>query len=377
MAWLVGDEEMKENRLHRWVVLVIAGVYLLLLGGTVRAFRQEAFPKPSLYTLMNGVWAQQLEDYLSEHIGFHDTLFRVKSQADQLLGEKMIRGVYVTDEMLLEKVTANSALSPEDLAAPVNRFYETTQMPTFLVLVPSASEIYKTQLPANAPNADQKNRIQAVYAATTTGVRSVDTCNVLSSLKSNYIFYRTDSRWTSFGAYYVYQSVIQKMGFSFLPYDRYVISHLSTDFKGDLYERTLYEGVRADVLDCYTLEGGARITGVTAWYPDGSSEDRGRSLYSMAALETADMYRFYLGTPCERLVIRTNLDNGKKLLLFQDDYGDCMVPFLMQHYSEICIVNLGMTQELPAEVKPEEYTQALFLCSMKNWESLAEAFRND
>lgn len=362
---------MKENRMHRWMVLVTAGVYLLILGGTLRAFRAEDFPKPSLYSLVNGEWAQELETYLGEHIGFHDALFRVKSQADQLLGEKMIRGVYVSDEMLLEKTASEEKLSPELLADPVNRFYEETQLPTLLVLVPSAAEIYKEQLPANAPNADQKGRIQSVYAATMTGVRTVDACNVLSSLKNNYIYYRTDSRWTSFGAYYVYQSAIQKMGFSSLPYDRYVISHLSTDFRGDLYEQTLYEGVRADVLDCYTLEGGAKVTGVTAWYPDGTSEER-RSLYSMAALESGDMYRFYLGAPCERLVIRTNLDNGKKLLVFQDDYGDCMIPFLLQHYSEICIVNLNRTQTMLKDIEPEAYTQALFLCSMRNWERIAE-----
>lgn len=360
---------MKQNNLQRWMVLVITVIYFVILGGTVHALRKEPFPKPTGYTLVNGVWAQQLEEWLTVHIGFHDALFRVKSRADLLLGEKMIRGVYITDEMLLKRLSSEDAPAPETLAEPVNRFYEKTELPTFLILLPSSSEIYKTLLPANAVSAEQKSRIQAVYAETANGIRCVDAYNILSSLKENYIFYRTDTRWTCYGAYYVYQSAIQKMGFAAVPYDRYVILHLSTEFRGDLYEQTLYDGVRSDVLDCYTYEDGARITEVTAWYPDGTSEDRGRTLHNEAALGSDDLYGFYLGAPCERLVVKTSVDNGKKLLLFQDDSGDCMVPFLLQHYSEISIVDLSMIRDI-AEVDTSEYTQALFLCGMENWENL-------
>ena len=363
---------MKQNNLHRWTVLVIAVVYLILLGETFHVFSLSDFPMPTFYGLINGTWAEQTETYLTEHIGFHDTLFRVKSQADLLLGEKRIQDVYVTDEMLLEKQTADNTLTPEDLAAPVSDFYEKTQIPTFLILVPSASEIYRTLLPANAVSDEQTSRIQEVYDAAVNGVHCIDACNVLKSQKDNYIYYRTDTHWTSYGAYYVYQSAIQKMGFTAIPYDRYVISHLSTDFRGDLYERTLYENVRSDVLDCYSYEGGAHITEVTAWYPDGSSGSRGNSIYSESALLSEDMYRFYLGAPCEQLVIKTNLDNGKKLLLYQDDFGDCMITFLLQHYSEIHIVNLNMAESGNVQIDPSEYTQALFLCSMENWEKLCD-----
>ena len=39
------------------------------------------------------------------------------------------------------------------------------------------------------------------------------------------------------------------MGFTPIPYQRYVITHKSTEFRGDLYTRCLYDGVKSDVLD--------------------------------------------------------------------------------------------------------------------------------
>lgn len=362
---------MKEHFRHQLMVLTILAIYLVIVTGTVLHFDKNTFPKPDVQSMMNGVWAEQVEEYFREHLGFHDTLFRIKSRTDLFIGEKMVQGVYITDGMLLEKLYNDGTPDAEQMAEPTNRFYQATGIPTFLVLIPSASEIYHDTLPANAVNAEQKQLIRDTYAATATGVRCLDAYNVLSALKEDYIYYRTDTHWTSYGAYSVYQNAIQRMGFTPVPYQRYVISHISTEFRGDLYARTLYDGVKPDMLDWYHYERGSTVQSVTAYYADGTVQDRGSTLTDMAALDTEDMYRFYLGKPCEKLVIRTNVESGQKLLLYKDDFADCMVPFLLQHYSEICVIDLTQAAEhYQTCADPAGYTQALFLCSMKNWEQI-------
>lgn len=362
---------MKEHRRHHQMVITVAAIYLVILIGTILNIVRTGFPLPAGRELVNGVWAENVEAYFAEHLGFHDTLFRIKSRTDLFFGEKMVQGVYITDDMLLEKLYAEDAAGTDKLAEPVNSFFEMNGTPTFLMLVPSASEVYEGRLPANAVNAEQVQRIQDTYASTANGVRCVDAYHVLSSLKSEYIYYRTDTHWTCYGAFAVYQNAIQKMGFTAVPFQRYVISHLSTEFRGDLYERTLYGGVKPDMLDYYTYEQGGAITSVTAYDADGNATDRGSTLYDVSKLRTEEMYRFYLGEPCEKLVVRTSVESGKRLLLFKDDFADCMVPYLAQHYSEICIVDLTLTgQDFTEYANPSDYSQALFLCSMKNWEKL-------
>lgn len=357
---------MHTRYIYRTVILLVT-VYLIFVTATICRCRFSGFPAPSVQNILDGSWAAETEDYLKDNIGFHDTLFRMKTKTELFIGERAIQNVYVTDEMLLERIPAKEA--PTERSAEIlGKFYQTYQLPSYLILVPSAAEVYQNRLPRNAVRMDQESDIRSVYAAVGTGIRCIDACNALSAASDGYIYYRTDSRWTSYGAYCVYQAAMRKMGFTAVPYKRYVISHLSTDFRGNLYERTLYNGVKADVLDLYSCEESVSIENVTAFYADGRVQERGSRLHDQSFLQSEDMYRFYLGEPCEKLVIRTNLDNDKKLLLYKDELADCFIPFLLQHYSEICVVNLEETGlDFEEAADPSAYTQVLFLSDMENW----------
>lgn len=359
------------SKLYYKVMIAIFLVYAVIAVQTIRNFDKNEFPKFSWSSFFNGDWGEELEIYLENHIGFHDELFQIKNQSNLLIGEKMIQDIYITKQGLMEKLTSDT----EPDAALINACYEKASVPVYFILVPTAAGIYESQLPANAPTFNQESFIKAVYTKTKSGIRCIDTYHVLRSLKENYIYYRTDSHWTSYGAYYVYQSAIQKMGFTPVPYYRYVISHLNTNFKGDLYEKTLYPTVKPDILDCYHCETGAEITEILAYDQDGKEQIR-ESLYDDSVLDSqnTNLYQYYMGEPCKKLVIRTNLENHKKLLLYKDDFADCMIPFLIQHYSEICIMDLEQTG---AEFSEDpEYTQILFLCSVKTWQELGES-QND
>ncbi len=349
------------------MVIMIVLVYVAVLVNT--GF--HSFPLPTMKTLSNGEWGTQVEEFLEEEIGFHDSMFRLKAQIDLIFGEKSIRDVYITDEMLLEKLDSQNAVTIPQSAVLLNKFYEKYHIPTYFILIPSSSEIYEDQLPINAVKDNQRQLISETYSALSTGIRYVDACSILSSLKEEYIYYRTDTHWTSYGAYAVYQSAIHKMGFTAIPYNRYVVSHVRTDFRGDLYKNTLYNDIKPDVLDRYTYENGARIVSITAHYADGTTEDRGTSLYDEAALDSENMYRFYLGAPSVMLEIRTDLENDKRLLIYKDDFAECMIPFLIQHYSEICVVDLNESMDVTQRLAdPAKFTQILFLSSMESWEKL-------
>ena len=100
---------------------------------------------------------------------------------------------------------------------------------------------------------------------------------------------------------------------------------------------------------------------MTAYPADGKPQKR--QLCDTANDAAANPDAFYLGDPCEKIVIQTNLDNQKKILLLKDSYADCMVPFLAQHYSEICILDVTeMKHSLSELADVSNYTQVLILC---------------
>jgi hypothetical protein len=100
-------------------------------------------------------------------------------------------------------------------------------------------------------------------------IRKIDSYHVLLTASEDYIYNRTDSRWSSYGAYCVYRSTIQKMGFAAISYDQYSITHVRT-YRGELYQRCYYGGVAPDMLDIYTCNTGSSVTGITAYEADGT-----------------------------------------------------------------------------------------------------------
>ena len=82
-----------------------------------------------------------------------------------------------------------------------------------VLLAPAASDIYKENVPANAPLLDEDTYLDRLSAAVqAAGGRFVDVRQVLAAHKSEYIYYRTDHHWTTLGAYYAYGQLCAELG---------------------------------------------------------------------------------------------------------------------------------------------------------------------
>jgi hypothetical protein len=203
-------------------------------------------------------------------------------------------------------------------------------------------------------------QINELYGDLRENIREIDAYNILKMLNENYIYYRSDTKWTSYGAYCVYRTVIQKLGFSPTAYDKYTIDHVADDFSGNLYARTFYSDVKPDIIDIYRYPDGAEILSCTG-YDNGMKSFSGE-LYDKSLLDSDDMYDMYLGEKRPLVRIRTTVNNERKLLVIKDSFADCFVPFLTQHYSEIDVIAPEyMKGSVKDFVDLADYEQILFL----------------
>ena len=86
------------------------------------------------------------------------------------------------------------------------------------------------------------------------------------------------------------------------------------------------------------------------------------SLYDYAALETKDKYAVYFGGNEPFLQIRTEIENGRKILVIKDSYANCFVPFMLGEFQEIDILDLRYTnQKLSGMIAEGGYTDILIL----------------
>lgn len=340
-----------------WILLFLFGI-LAVISFFIASDQTKEQDKRASYVLSESIQDAADMKLSDEWIG-RDFWVRMATNWKRLTGSSRVGDIYLTEERLLE---CPSPLDSSDLSKTadfLNQFYEDYQVPTFVIAVPSAGEFYASELLYGVPFPSQISEIDQFYDRISSPIRKIDVYRILFTTTDDYIYNRTDPRWTCYGAYCVYRNTIRKMGFTPISYDQYAVSHVDT-YRGSLYDQCLYDKVTPDILDVYTCESGSTVTDITAYLANGTQESR--TMYTKEAQMT-DPYSYYLGDACEKCVIETDVGNQKKLLLIGDSYADCMVPFLLQHYSEICFLNLiCMEHTLEELVQVSDYSQVLILC---------------
>lgn len=326
-----------------------------------------ALPEITGQGLMYGDSGRELNEYLADHFAFRDNWTALGADIGANVGEAFINGVYVTPERLIAADTSYRHCLPENAAA-VNSFSENYGGAVYFAAIPTSAGIYSDLLPPYLGAAAEKQMLDGFYGTLLGNIRKIDAYNILKMLSENYIYYRTDRKWTSYGAYCVYRTVIQKLGFMPVSYDKYTIRHVTDSFRGDLYSRTQHMESKADILDIYEYDDGTEIVSCRAYSSDGFAYDK--ELYDLAAGETDSSYELYLGEPAALVTLTTNVNNDRRLLVIGDEFTTCFIPFLTKHYSEIAFVSPKyMSKGLAEYLNPGDYEQTLFLLGIDSLET--------
>ena len=92
------------------------------------------------------------------------------------------------------------------------------------------------------------------------------------------------------------------------------------------------------------------------------------SLYDYTALDTKDKYAVYLGGNEPFLQIRTDRDNGRRILVIKDSYANCFIPFMLGEFQEIDVLDLRYTNRKVSElIEAGGYTDLLVLYNVSGF----------
>lgn len=318
----------------------------------------DTFPEFSFASMADGSFFKDLGDYFTDRFAGRSGWLSSKAKIDYEIGESNVNGVYITYNRMLD--TEKVSYPDADEADCINRFTQNYEGTVCFAAIPSSYGVYSDLLPDYMDKTTEKNAIDSLYESLDSGIKKIDAFNILKMLNDNYIYYRSDSKWTGYGAYCVYRTVIQKLGFQPTVFDRFTIEHISGDFRGNFFAKTRYDDVKADMLDVYTYPDGAEITGCISVSENGTENEA--TLYDKSYIESSDMYSFYMGESQPLIRITTSLNNDRKLLVIKNDYADCFIPFLLQHYSEIAVVYPECFEKgISSIIDVNDYPQTLFL----------------
>ena len=341
------------------LIIMTASLALTIARFTGEQGDQSENNKLTLTTLADGSWFSGAEGYFTEKFSGRRYLVKAKGEFDSRFGESIVNGVYTAPNMLIDSQPPVIA-SAEKTAELINQFSSSGKGTAHIAVIPSSAAVYNDKLPKYLQSMAEKQQIDDYYMSLNSNIRRIDAYNILKMLNTEYIYYRNDSRWTSYGAYCVYRTLIQKLGFQPTAYDKYTIEHVTGEFRGDLFERTQYSRLKADILDIYTCADGAEAICCIGYRNDGTFFET--QLYDERCLASDDMYRLYLSEQIPLIRVETNVNNDRKLLVIKDEYANCFIPFLVQHYSEIAVVSPEYLETgLSDLIVPDDYEQTLFL----------------
>lgn len=371
------------KKTHKIIMVVLFAVFLagmpiftlIFLSPEAKPFSEnenrylKEFPEYSFKNYKDESFMTGFDEWISDRFFGRESWISLKNSADKLMGKTENNGVFVTDNMMMQKWDSYDETVYERNLNAVNGFIEKhPEIPTYFMLVPNAQEIYSENVPKYAQTGDQKEFIDNFYSSLTNASGTIDVHSALSANKDSYIYYRTDHHWTSYGAYLAYIAAGDVLGYQGIPLEDFSIEHASDTFKGTLFSKTLDTSVTLDTMDYYTLKGNEPAVKVSV-YDDFDVKNKTviykdyDSMYFRSFLDVKDKYSSFLGQNSPIVTVENeNAKSDKSLLIIEDSYAHCMVPFLSKEYKKVTMLDLRYIQtDFQIMVSLEDYDQLLFL----------------
>ena len=340
--------------------LYIGGFFVINIVTPPKDFSQmenktlQSMPKFRFDDLFSGEYAKDLETYVTDQFVFRDDFVEMKSNTEKLLGKDENNGVYISSQnTLIDKFKKPDYNQIDSNINSINKFAQSISVPVYFNLIPTQNDIYAHLLPDGAPFYSQKEVIDYVYLKTS---NNIDVYDALMSKNDEYIYYNTDHHWTSLGAYYAYTEIANQMGKT--PIKLGAEKIMNDEFNGTIFSKSGVRYAKTDTISIYTDNYDILIEDENGMTP--------AKIYDETKLENKDKYELFLGGNHPSVKIEGN--GVGKLLLIKDSYANSLVPFLVDNFEEIHMIDLRFYKiSMTDYIDMNEIDQVLISYSVPNF----------
>ena len=207
----------------------------------------------------------------------------------------------------------------------------------YSILVPNNSGAMLSEEELNGLGGSDQRQGIAYYHSLYQGVTPIKTIETLREHNSEYLYFRTDHHWTQLGAYYVYRNFCEKKGWTPNELSSFQTMKFSP-FLGTFYSELGNADMAAnpDEVTAYVPRG---TNDMTYWDTDGS-EIQWHVIEDVSTWDISAGYYCYIGGDKPMSIIENpNITDGSSCLIVKESYGNCFVPFLVDHYQTVYVVD--------------------------------------
>ncbi len=353
-----------------WIIIIVINFIYPKQTFSQQENRMLAvIPRFTFESFVNGDYLNGVNDYINDHFAFRNIFLKLNSWWEiDVMGKKENNGIYIGKDGYLfekfefgEKEKENVNRNIKAISNFAQKMKE-SDIPTYFILVPNSIYINSDKLPDNVEVANQKEIINNIYE----NIKDTNNINVTTALetgnKITQLYFKTDHHMNSNGAYIVYNEFCKYANLQVVPLQEFTKVTLANDFLGTFDSKAQIINQEADELFAYENEMNTNIK--EAIY----DRETTNSIFNETYLEGKDKYSYFLNGNNSRVIIKTNIDNNKKLLVIKDSYAHIMSQFLCQNYSEVHFLDPRYTNfDYTKYVQENGITDVLFLYNVSNF----------
>ena len=291
-------------------------------------------------TIKNGEFQKKYEAYLSDQFPGRDGWVQLQTGVSRLFGKRESNGVYFGKEhYLLEKYTEEDfeaermQTNLEALADFAKHASERADVK--VMMVPTKTWVLQEKLPSFAPTYDEQifyDALERQFGKSGSEIL-IPVEQVLQAHSDEEIYYYTDHHWTTLGAWYGYGAYVEATGGNLENVlEKHDFELVCSDFYGTSYAK-VNQAAQSD--EIYVYEPKETLT--VAYNMGEKTTD---SLFEMEHLDSKDQYRVFTGGNQAVLEIAGGTKNGKTLFVIKDSFANCMLPFLVEDFEKVVVVDL-------------------------------------
>ena len=274
---------------------------------------------------------------------------------------KVVNGVAVVGNSAYELFTYRES-SAKAYAKAVNALAKDLdgKAEVYDMVIPLSSGItFPDNLVDKIDSTNQRDAMLSIMGMMNSQVKSVDIYDALMKHRKEYIYFRTDHHWTALGAYYAYTALCEEMGIEPEKLEEYETREFE-GFVGSFYNDTKNESLKKhpDVITAYLPKSEAKMHVTPAKGQDYDWD----IIYDVSAYGASLKYSTFIASdnPFTEITNQTLTDESACIVV-KESFGNAFVPFLVDHYQHVYVVDYRYWQGNLAKLAEEKKAKDVIL----------------
>jgi len=345
-------------------------------------------PQLTMKNWLNGVFANRVEDYLSDHVVYRNRFISLSDNCKEFYNFRFFSPLNPEPEGILVKIQSpqksrttkvNSPLDNEinrsELLLDTNQELVSTEgiyiydscayqffggsknsatryvksvnaikanlsdsIVVYSLIVPSSTEFSLPKEKYKGKSTSEEANINLVYSKLSPKVLTTSVYKRLANHNREYLYFKTDHHWTARGAYYAYLEFSAVAGFDVTPITEMKPTFMKSTFLGSLYALTRHSSLKGnpDRVEYFDKN----FQGASAYFKMKPTDNWKKTQIVNKKGEYGIGYGVFLGIDYPVMKINGLVKNGRTLLVIKDSYANAFIPFLVSHFEKIYVADI-------------------------------------